>query len=84
MAQACARTRVEYQLGGAYAAQELHELVTDLGRGFVLYPVAHIVEFETPHKTGKAGAELVHGQWIELLQAIRLRQLEDSKTKACR
>jgi hypothetical protein len=36
-------------LGWVYGAQELHELVTDLGRGLVLYPVAHAVEFETPH-----------------------------------
>ena len=51
--------------------QELHELVTDLGRGFVLDPVAHIVDFEIPHETGKAGAHFFHG-WIELPQAIRL------------
>jgi hypothetical protein len=33
------------ELGRVYGAEELHELVTDLGRGFVLHPVAHIVEF---------------------------------------
>ena len=37
----------------------------------MLYPVAHIVEFEIPHETGKAGAEFFDG-WIERLQAIRL------------
>ena len=58
-------------LGSVYGAQELHELITDLGRGFVLYPVAHIVEFETPHETGKAGAELFEG-WIERPQAVHL------------
>jgi hypothetical protein len=59
------RDEVErHVLGWVYGAQELHELVTDLGRGFVLYPVAHIVEFETPDQTGKAGAELFEG-WIE-------------------
>ena len=36
-----------------------------------MYPVAHIIEFEIPHETGKAGAQFVHG-WIEHLQAIRL------------
>ena len=46
--------------------------MTDLGRGFVLYPVAHIVEFEPPNETGKAGAHLVHGKRIELFQTIRL------------
>jgi hypothetical protein len=35
--------------------QELHELITDLGGGFVVYPVAHIIEFERPDETGKAG-----------------------------
>ena len=60
-----------YDLRSVYGAQELHELVTDLGRGFVLYPVAHIVEFEIPHETGKAGAELFEG-WIERPQAVRL------------
>jgi len=28
-----------------YHAQELYELATHLGRGFVLYPVAYIVDF---------------------------------------
>ena len=56
-------------LGGFTAGtQELHELVTDLGRGFVLYPVAHIVEFEPSHKTGKAGAHLVYRERIELFK----------------
>ena len=45
--------------------------MTDVGSGFVLYPVAHIVEFETPHETGKAGAELFEG-WIERPQAVHL------------
>jgi hypothetical protein len=48
-------------LRSVYAAQELHQLVTDLGRGFVLYPVAHILDFEIPHETGKAGAEFSTG-----------------------
>jgi hypothetical protein len=39
-------------LGGIYSAQKSHELLTDLRRGLVLYPVAHIVDFEIPHKTG--------------------------------
>jgi hypothetical protein len=46
------------ELSWGYSAQELHELVADLGRGFVLYPVAHIVELETPDEAGEAGAEL--------------------------
>ncbi len=36
----------------------------------MLYPVAHIVQFEKVNKSGKADAELLHGQWIELLQTI--------------
>ena len=60
-----------YVSGWVYGAQELHELVTDLGRGFVLYPVAYIVEFETPYETGKAGAELFEG-WIDRPQAVHL------------
>jgi hypothetical protein len=47
-------------------------LVTDLGRGFVLYPVAHMVEFETSHETGKANSKLVYGQRVELSESIRL------------
>ena len=74
-------------LGSVYGAQELHQLVADLGRGFVLYPVAHIVEFETPHETGKAGAELAD-RWIEHLQAIRRprnekRRLGDLRAFPC-
>ena len=58
--------------------QELHELVTDLGRGFVLYPVAHVIDFEIPHQTGKAGAEFFDG-WIEHPQAIRLPRNEKGR-----
>ena len=56
---------------GGYGAQELHGLITAFVHGFVLYPVAHIVEFETPHETSKAGAESVRGR-IQLHRAIRL------------
>jgi hypothetical protein len=65
-------------LGSVYGAQELHELITDLGRGFVLYPVAHILDFEIPHETGKAGAEFFDG-WIEHSQAIRLPRNEKGR-----
>ena len=61
-----------------YGAQELHKLVADLRRGFVLYPVAHMVKLETSHETGKAGAECVEG-WIEHLQAIRLSRNEKGR-----
>jgi hypothetical protein len=50
---------------GVYGAQKLHDLVTHFGRGFVLNPVAHIVDFEMSHETRKAGAEFFEG-WIEL------------------
>jgi hypothetical protein len=49
-------TALEMRSGWVYGAQELHELLTDLGRRFMLDPVAHIVEFEAPHQTGKVGA----------------------------
>ena len=65
-------------LGGVYGAQELHELVADLGRGLVLYPVAHIIDFEIPHETGKAGAEFFDG-WIEHPQAIRFPRNEKGR-----
>ena len=58
-------------LAAVYGAQKLQDLGTDLGRGFVLNPVAHIVDFEIPYETRKAGAEFFEG-WIELPQAIRL------------
>ncbi len=59
------------RLGGVYRAHKLHDLITDLGRGFVLNPVAHMVDFEIPHQTRKAGAEFFEG-WIELPQPIQL------------
>jgi hypothetical protein len=46
------REAVGCVLGGVYGAQELHELVIDLGRGFVLYPVAHIIDFEREGRRG--------------------------------
>ena len=58
-------------LAAVYSAQKLHDLVTDFGRGFVLNPVAHTVDFEIPHETREAGAEFFEG-WIELSQAICL------------
>src|ERR1700679_3527157 len=58
--------------GWVYGAQELHELVTDLGRGFVLYPVAHMVEFETSHETRKTDSKLIYSQRVELFEPIRL------------
>ena len=59
-------------LDGVDRAQKLHELVADLSRGFVLYPVAHVVELDASHETGKAGAQLINGQWVEFLQSICL------------
>ena len=47
-------------------------MLIDHIRGFVLNPVAYIVEFETANETGNARAHLVHGQRIKLSQAIRL------------
>ena len=41
------------ELRGIYGAQELHELVTDQVGGFVLHPVAHIVEFKPAHETSE-------------------------------
>ena len=58
------------ELGGVYGAQEFHELITDQVRGFVLYPVANIVQFEPPNETRKAGAHLVHGKRIEFFESI--------------
>ena len=64
----CFRLRVRR----AYAAKELHELVADQVRGFVLDPVAHIVEFKRTLETGKACTHLVPGKWIEFSQSVRL------------
>src|SRR5438445_10751310 len=72
MAQMPDGARRSRELRGVYGAQELHKLVTDHVRGFVLYPMADIIEFESPHETGKTGAHLVHGKWIEFFQSIRL------------
>jgi|SRR5580704_2412221 hypothetical protein len=58
-------------LGGIYDAQELHDLITDFGGSFVLYPMAHIIDFKVPEQTRKSGTEFLEG-WIELSQAIRL------------
>src|SRR5580704_9721521 len=72
------REAVGCVLDGVYGVQERHEPVTDLGRGFVLYPVAHIIDFEIPHETGKASAESFDG-WIEHPQAIRLPRNEKGR-----
>ena len=53
-----------------YLPQKLQELLVDLGRGFMLKPVARSVDFDTSNKTRKAGAELVLGQVVELPEAI--------------
>jgi hypothetical protein len=45
--------------GSDYGAQELHELFVDLSRGFVLHPVAHIVDLEISDETGEASAKFV-------------------------
>ena len=58
------------RLSGSYSAQEFHQLVTYLGRGFVLHPVADVVEFEMANETGEAGAKFVEG-WVELAEAVR-------------
>jgi len=65
--------------GGVYCAQKLHELVANLGGRFMLYPVTGIVEFETAHETGKAGAKLVHRKRIEFFHAIRLASNEEGR-----
>ena len=67
-------------LGGTDGAQKLHDLVTDLCRGFVLNPVTHIVYFKIPHETRKGGAEFLERR-IELTQAIRLAR--DVKGRLC-
>lgn len=67
-------------LVGADGAQKLHDLVTDFGRGLVLNPVTHIVDFKIPHETRKAGAESLERR-IELTQAILLAR--DVKGRLC-
>jgi hypothetical protein len=49
------------ELGWLYRAQELHDLVTDLCRGLVLYPVAHVFDLEGSHETRKPRAKLLLG-----------------------
>jgi hypothetical protein len=58
------------ELRGIYGAQELHELVTDQVGGFVLHPVADIVEFEPA--TRKAGAHSVQAKRIKFSQPVCL------------
>jgi hypothetical protein len=53
--------QIDCELARAYGAQELHEPLTDHIGGFVVYPVAHVVEFEPTHEAGKAAAHLLHG-----------------------
>src|SRR5580704_8438527 len=62
-----------------YGPQELHKLVNDHAMGFVLYPVAHIVEFEPSHKTRKAGTHLVYGKRIEFFHSLRLPPNEERR-----
>jgi hypothetical protein len=73
------REAVGCVLGGVYGAQELHELVIDLGRGFVLYPVAHIIDFgdlTKPH----IGLEILPGRRFGFLLRDRLMR---SSTVLC-
>jgi hypothetical protein len=76
--EASSRGNRRYVLSGVYGAQELHDLIVDLSSGFVLYPVAHIVDFESSHETRKANTEFFYGG-IESRQAIR--QLISSECK---
>ena len=41
--------------------------------------MAHIVEFERSDEPGKAGAHLLHCQWIKLFQAIRFSPNEKGR-----
>ena len=47
-------------------------MLTYLGAGFMLYPVADSIEFESSDETGKADAELVNREWVQFFQSIRL------------
>ena len=49
-----------------------------------MHPVAHVVEFEPTHQTGKAGAHLVRGKWIKLFQAIRFSPNEKGRLRDLR
>ena len=61
------------------APYELHKLVTHHVMGFVLYPVAHIVEFEPSYETRKAGTHFVYGKRIEFFHSIRLPPDEERR-----
>ncbi len=56
---------------GADGPQKLDELVIDHVRGFVLYPMAHVVEIKAPHETRKTGTHLGRRNRIKLVQSIR-------------
>jgi hypothetical protein len=51
-------------------AQEFHELVNNYIGGFVLHPVANIVEFEPAHHARETTTHLVYGQRIEFFQPV--------------
>ena len=59
-------------LGRVHCPQELHELLTDHLRRFVLYPMAYVVELEPSPEPRKPGAHLVYSKRIKLFHSIRL------------
>jgi len=73
-------SRSKCQCSGRYNrihnTQELHQLVINYIGGFVLHPVAHIVEFEPSHEARETTTHLVYGQRIEFFQTIRLSQMK--------
>ena len=46
-------------LASVHHSQKPHNLITDFGRGLVLNPMAHMVYFDMPHETRKAGNEAI-------------------------
>ena len=71
-------------LGSVQSPQELHELLTNHLRRFVLYPMAHIVELEPSPEPRKPGAHLVHGKRIKFFHSIRLPPNEKGRLRDLR
>ena len=76
---------MRWTLDRIHSTQKLHQLLINYLGGFVLHPVANIVEFEPSHEARETGTHLVNCQRIKFFQPVRLspnekRRLSDLRT----
>jgi hypothetical protein len=70
---------VQGKLDRIHNTQEFHQLVINYIGGFVLHPVANIVEFEPSHQARETTTHLLYGQRIEFFQPVHLSPNEKGR-----